>query len=249
MKTIDNQFELTTIKSVSGETPNWTFERADGWSFGFTHKSIVPKVGDMVGFYGKGTGYIVRGLFVDGKKVFYRTEKQQDALFKRQIAADERKRKLAFTKNRKKYEARISALPTEFRNRIDGFRTRNKKFNADHLPYELFTCEQSVAFAKALKTVDEITRFHKLDYADQKKLVPAMDDGHSGNTFGAACVLARLYLEQPELIAKMHGALCPLVGCKDYGCYAATVKQSSPCACQASHRHRTSAPTPQRKPC
>jgi hypothetical protein len=43
-------------------------------------------------------------------------------------------------------------------------------------------------------------------------------DGHSGNTVGCACLLARLYLTSPEDVARMHGALTPLVGCAEYGC-------------------------------
>ena len=227
MGIIDNQFEDTTIKSVSGKAPDWTFERADGWSFSFTHKDIVPKVGDTVRFYGKGTGYTVRGLFVNGHEVFYRTEEQQDALHKKECAAAEVKRKMEFQNNRKKYEARIAALPVQFRIRIAGFQQRNPKFNFDHLPYELFVCEQAVAIADALKTEKEIARFHKLDFPEQKKLVPALDDGHSGNTFGSACTLAALFIDKPDLLPHMHGALCPLVGCKDYGCYAASIDRAA----------------------
>ena len=225
MKTIDNQYEITTIKSVSGSAPNWTFEREDGWSFSFTHKNIVPKVGDSVRFYGKGTGYTVRGLFVNGKKVFYRTKAQQVAKDNKYFADQDRKRKLHFKKNRKKYETRIAALPEMFRNRINGFRKSKKEFDVDHLGYELFTCEQAVVIATALKTADAIARFYKLDYAVQKTLVPGLDACHSGNTFGCACALAKTYLEDSSIVPQMHGALCPLVGCRDYGCRNAATTQ------------------------
>lgn len=43
---------------------------------------------------------------------------------------------------------------------------------------------------------------------------------HSGNTFGAACKLAHCFVAEPHLISKMHGALCPLVGCEEYGCWS-----------------------------
>jgi hypothetical protein len=37
------------------------------------------------------------------------------------------------------------------------------------------------------------------DYQRQKALMPGMEDGHSGNTFGGACSLARAFLEGHEL--------------------------------------------------
>lgn len=54
------------------------------------------------------------------------------------------------------------------------------------------------------------------DY-ERQKAVTGLDDGHSGNTAGAAFMLARLYLESPEYVQRMHGALSPLVGSKAYG--------------------------------
>jgi hypothetical protein len=33
-----------------------------------------------------------------------------------------------------------------------------------------------------------------MEWDEQKKLVPGLDDGHSGNTFGMACRLAIAYL-------------------------------------------------------
>lgn len=71
----DDQFEDTTIASVSPCDDGWTIERADGWSFYVPAPSpVVPAVGMTARFYGKGIGSVVRGLFLDGQKVFYRTE-------------------------------------------------------------------------------------------------------------------------------------------------------------------------------
>lgn len=56
------------------------------------------------------------------------------------------------------------------------------------------------------------------DYDYKRSLkVTGMSDEHSGNTAGAATMLARLYIESPEYVAKMHGALSPLVGSEAYG--------------------------------
>lgn len=74
----DEQFEEATISSVSKESEGWSFGRSDGWSFYVGKDSpVAPEVGMTARFYGKGIGYIVRGLFLDGVKVFYRTEAEQ----------------------------------------------------------------------------------------------------------------------------------------------------------------------------
>lgn len=79
--TDDKQFEETTIKSVSAEKDGgWSIERADGWSFFVPMQSpVVPMPGMLARFYGRGTGYTVRGLFIDGQRVFYKTPEEQAA--------------------------------------------------------------------------------------------------------------------------------------------------------------------------
>ena len=70
----DEQFEESRIAKVDGNS----FERDDGWSFFVPSESpIVPRVGMVATFYGKGIGYTVRGLFLDGERVFYRTEAEE----------------------------------------------------------------------------------------------------------------------------------------------------------------------------
>lgn len=59
----------------------------------------------------------------------------------------------------------------------------------------------------------------ELDYEKQIQKVPDLDEGHSGNSFGVSCRLAYWFIKEPEYVYKEHGALCPLIGCKNYGCY------------------------------
>jgi hypothetical protein len=71
----DEQFEEVAVKSVARAITGWAIERADGWSFFVPEESPVePKVGMVARFYGRGIGATVRGLFLDGSQVFYRTE-------------------------------------------------------------------------------------------------------------------------------------------------------------------------------
>lgn len=75
MYPIDEQFEETAVSKVRDEGKGWSIERADGWSFYVPAPSpVVPAIGMTARFYGRGIGSTVRGLFLDGQKVFYRTE-------------------------------------------------------------------------------------------------------------------------------------------------------------------------------
>lgn len=74
----DEQFEETTIAKAKKEQGGWSIARADGWSFWVGDDSpIAPKEGMTARFYGRGIGSFVRGLFLDGVKVFYLTEPEE----------------------------------------------------------------------------------------------------------------------------------------------------------------------------
>lgn len=75
----DYQFEDTRVASVMKTERGWTVERADGWSFYVPSDSqIAPEEGMPARFYGKGIGFPVRGLFLAGVKVFYRTKEEEE---------------------------------------------------------------------------------------------------------------------------------------------------------------------------
>lgn len=77
----DDQFEETTIAKVSEGSQGWSIVREDGFSFFIPNPSdVVPAIGMNARFYGKGIGHVVRGLFLDGQKVFYRTEVEEKEL-------------------------------------------------------------------------------------------------------------------------------------------------------------------------
>lgn len=75
----DNQFEEVKIKSVSPPQDGfYQFTREDGWSFQVENPPIIPEAGMTARFYGRGIGYNVRGLFINGVECFYRTEAQEE---------------------------------------------------------------------------------------------------------------------------------------------------------------------------
>lgn len=141
-------------------------------------------------------GHPVRGLFVRGQCVFYRTLVEQRAKEQAEIAEQHAADKAQFERDRASMDARFEALPDEFRRRILRFRAGNPDFRWRFESYELFCCEE------AMKVLTEAP----------------LSDQHSGNTEGFARYLARIYAEQPEAVVTAHGALVPLVGCEAYGC-------------------------------
>jgi hypothetical protein len=78
----DKQFEDVNVSEARPCGAGWDITRADGWSFYVPPESpIEPQAGMTARFYGKGMGYTVRGLFLDGVKVFYRTEAEEKEHF------------------------------------------------------------------------------------------------------------------------------------------------------------------------
>lgn len=223
----DDQWTEYTVEKVHHyDSGGWEVGLDSGWCFFIPADSPVePRVGMKLRQYGKGFGYCVRGCFLDGQCVFYRTEAEQDAKNKADLLERERQDREKFEANRAAIDARYDALPEIFRARIDKFRRNNPDFRWKYESYELFVCEEAVKIA-SLGSAVAISDFHGLPWEQQKKMVPGLGDGHSGNTFGAACRLAMDYLTAPENVELRHGALAPLVGSDEYGCVPRTTGAS-----------------------
>lgn len=220
----DQDYEEHQLVGVREENDGWELRMGDigatdGSMCFFLQKPspVTPETGQIVRCYGR-FGYPVRGIFLNGVKSFYRTPAEQDEIHRKWCEEQERKRKEEFEKNREDMDRRVAALPEVFQRRIQKFRDNNPDFRWEYEPYELFTCEQAVLIANALRTPEKVKEYHDLPWEKQKELVPGLDDGHSGNTFGCACLLAHHYLTHQENVYREHGALVPLVGCIKYGC-------------------------------
>lgn len=203
--------EITKVKSYPDGGYDVTM--SDGWSF-YTERSVdgyAPQVGDAVWYYTVQCS-IVLGRIINGHVFKYETLAQHYA----GRDADRERRRAEERKKFPERDKRIAKLPEIFQQRIHNFQ-RAPDFREDLEGYEIFVCEQAVLFAERLKTVDELSQWSALDYDQQARRIPELEDaGHSGNSFGAACCLARAYLENPDLITKMPGALAPLVGSDAY---------------------------------
>lgn len=223
----DSEYEDKTIRSVTDEGKGYSFTNNDGWSFWVPKDSgIVPHVGDMARFYGQGIGRPVRGLLINGQTVFYRTPEEFREYQKQQSREYEDKKRRDYAVAKSRLDLDYDDLPREFQRRLDMFRTNNPEFRVQHEAYEMSVCKDAVRIAAVCKTPDAVVAFGKLDWEQQKLEVPNLSDGHSGNSFGCAVFLARCYLTDPKLVEVQHGALCPLVGCSDYGCVPVSADDS-----------------------
>ena len=217
-KADDTGFEDHVIERVETmATGGYTIQREDGWSFQVPkNPAAVPKVGSTVRFYGKGVGSVVRGLDVDGVEIWYKTAEQQEAENREWVENETRRKDKEYEEQKAGLFQRIALLPEHLQKRIQRFLDNNHDFGIDYLAYELFCCEQAVVIAAAFKDVESLRTWANMDFNEQRKIVPALSDDHSGNTFGCSKVLALDIIttnHQPR-----HGAMCPLVGCVDYGC-------------------------------
>lgn len=211
----DTQVYTELITEVTEENEGYLLHFGSTCFFS-PSKTIVPKPGDTAILYGKGMGYVVRGLCINNQTVFYRTEQQEKEHFEQESLLRDQRRRDTYEQNKQQLEAQISELPKMFQERIRGFQQRNPAFNWKFLPYELATLEAATLIAQ----LPSITEFKALSYKEQVALIPELDTmGLSGNQFGAACYYAELFHASNPLVVITHGALCPLVGCKEYGCH------------------------------
>jgi hypothetical protein len=193
--------------------------------------SVAPQAGDKIRLYG-GIGRPIRGIDINDVEMYYETwESYRARAVAEQAIKDAAEAAKYASEGWEANNARIALLPRPFQLRIAGFRERNAQGQwFKNEAYELFVCEQAVAIAAHVK-VEDMKAFHDAEFEKQKEMVPELADSHSGNTFGAACRLALVYISDPadseKVIEHLHGALCPLLGCQNYGCWSTTHSQAT----------------------
>ncbi|HEX2882230.1 MAG TPA: hypothetical protein VHO25_22070 [Polyangiaceae bacterium] len=219
----DAQRRETVVQECEPNDKGWTVKDGDGWSLSVPNDICDqrPQPGETFLQFGKGIGFTVRGIVIGGRTYRYNTAEEEDQRHKDWCREQDEKRQQQLDETKTDRDARIAALPEPLRLRLERFQRVNPDFRRDHEPYELFCCEEAAKLYAALPTREQITAFKQLSVDEQKQAVPALSlNEHRGNTFGATCMLAAMLCERPDLVPRAHGALCPLVGCEDYGCFA-----------------------------
>ncbi|MFA4971480.1 MAG: hypothetical protein WC683_02625 [bacterium] len=183
-------------------------------------KLPLPKRGEMVRFYGKGFGYPVRGVACGDRVYYYQTQQEYEVERLREIAESKARKEKEFADKLPEWNARVEALPTHMRLRILFF-MHKPGWGPEFGPYEMFCCETAAKIAAACKTVEAVKAFNDASNDEQRKVLADLSD-HSGNTFGYSVKLAVHLIREPEILYRIHGALCQLVSCEDYGCWCTT---------------------------
>lgn len=213
------------IKSVTESKDFYDIVLESGVCFGLSAEyGVAPKKGDEVTLHTKNWSNI-RGLDLNGQKVFYKSDEDLEREHKQYVEEKEQKDKEVFARDKADLDAKYEALPECFKKRIDKFRNNNPDFRWKYESYEMFCCTQAVAIAEELKTSlpgkeEEFEKAAKSwDMKVLKKFIPSLSEEHSNNTYGCAMKLGQMYYHgQEDNIIKLHGALAPLVGSKEYGC-------------------------------
>lgn len=77
---MDREFTEKPLKSVRKEPDGYALERVDDWgTLWIADPGFEPKVGQMARYYGKGDGFPVRGVVIDGRVVRYQTAAEAEA--------------------------------------------------------------------------------------------------------------------------------------------------------------------------
>lgn len=222
----DMQREEGTVEKVRDDGATyWEVTSSNGWSCGVKKKhGIEPKVGDHFVTWGS-IGRPIRGIAVARRVLFYRTPAEQEVENQKQLDESRAKRVADYEGKRNEFDARVAALPAALRDRIEKFRAfKGDEWRWEFESYELMCCEEAQKLLGRFGTAEKIQAFAKLGYEEQKAAFPEMDDGHSGNSWGFSLRLAYQLADKPGYVWQIHGALCPLVGCEDYGCYSTREK-------------------------
>jgi hypothetical protein len=223
----DMEFQASTVEDVRPCEGGWTVDHDGGWILFVTNEScpVAPNVGEAFLTYGRGIGSPVRGIVCGGRVYRYETAEQQRASFEADLALRKAEKVAAYESERAERDRRASILPEPLRRRMERFQ-RSMWWRVEHEPYELMVCEEAAKIARHCGTVEAVAALHAKPWGEQAKVISS---DHSGNSAGAAFTLAALLLRgDPDLVIRQHGALCPLVGCRDYGCWAAEFGSEPP---------------------
>jgi hypothetical protein len=220
MKSNDTEFEEHVITKVEDFGDGWGIHQGS-CVLCIPKYNAMPKVGDVARFYGRGFGFPVRGVDVNGVEVYYRTAAEDAAKRELEQAARDMRQKAEYAASRDSYTAKINALPGPCQQRLFQFRDRNSDFGWKFEGYELTCSEIAARIAAACERRDSgdvkewFERFRELDYKSQVSIC-GPDDGWSGNMFSFATRQAWLLVTNPQLVPQDHGALCVLVGCDGF---------------------------------
>jgi hypothetical protein len=166
-------------------------------------------------FYGRGIGFNVRGVVVDGHTFFYRTPEQEKQRHQEWVANLKRERAEEYERTKGDMAARLQAYPEVFRRRIERF-LKNSPTAWEHQGYEMAVCDAALRIVDVYRSKAEFDAWVESEYRPQ--LVKTDDLELSGNQWDMAKRLAYWWYTERENIWKDHAAISLLIGCEEAGC-------------------------------
>lgn len=213
----DPDLHYKTIESVRELESDFDVRMDDGWSLLIEGKyGVAPREGDRIGVWGK-IGLPIRGISINDTILFYRTPEEEKARHDKEVAERKVKMRKEWERSKPDFDATVERLPPLLRDRVLVLRQSEKFWEFE--AYELSCCEDAAKLFEYVNgDLEKLEEMHKLGPESEVGKSLGLFDGHSGNSWGFACLLTRLMIQHPDLVSKYHGALCNLVGCEGYGC-------------------------------
>ena len=189
----DSEFEEYVLEKVSEEGDYYTLSFDGGLGIGLAKSfGVIPVAGQTVRMYGRGFGYPVRGMAVNGVIAYHRTRAEDEAKHRADVEESNAKKRAKFEADREDHDRRIAALPPVFASRFARFLKHNPDFRWEFEGYELFCCEEALRLAVHARAaggaafpVEWVRAFAAAPVGAQQQMAPDMKLGeHSGNTFG-----------------------------------------------------------------
>lgn len=161
-------FTITGVRAAeSGDS--WSLSLSDRTGMSLSRsdfdrdvpRDLAPRVGDTVRLYGRGFGHEIRGVDLNSRQLYYRTQAECDLRDWRREIDQVKEQRERFNRERSELDATVAALSAPLRARIERLRAEDPdfrwKWEAMMLPI----------------------------YVDAD-----LHGGHSGASFGEACQLA-----------------------------------------------------------
>lgn len=205
----DDNYEVVVVTEVEAGDDGWFFITT-GAGFSTGVKGAEPKVGDTVRLYS--SSFDRHGWALNGTLIEWLTPWERCAKRIQWLACHDRRQRANFAEQRATLDATYDALPAPLKLRIDRLRHASPAFRITSEAYELAAVGDAPKIARAIaaqrgwplsddllvtdagvstdQIAEAVKSFHDLGFGQQQAMVPGLNEGHSGNTFGATVSLA-----------------------------------------------------------
>jgi len=183
----------------------------------------VPTSGQTAYCFTKGTASApVRGFGTETALFFYESVADYEASRLAEMEAAQAAAKALWDEGLDTFAGELLKLPEAFRARIEAFMEK-PGWGPICGAYELFVCQQAMQVVDAAPDVEDkvpwILAFATADADVQKMRVSGLTN-YNPDVIEKTCQLAKVYLDKPEDLLRVHGAACSHVGCEAAHCWA-----------------------------